>query len=253
MASITVIEVNDLTRTLIEVTFTTDDTLRKVELTNDGINYISATTYTQTSAIFDISSWSNGTYNECKLRATYATASSGGDNPGGSLPGGGDSGGDSGSTGGGDSGGGTTPDPGGSETPGGGDTTGDIVLFDNGLTSGYTISNGANYTVGDKITLSHGANTYFGFDQSVTFNAGDSISFVIDTCGSDASAYITRICYLDNNNTLQGYETSVTDDVVSAGLPYILTHTFTSKTTIKPALMKYFGNITISKVYVTRT
>ena len=248
MASITVIEVNDLTRTLIEVTFTTDDTLRKVELTNDGINYISATTYTQTSAIFDISSWSNGTYNECKLRATYATASSGGDNPGG-----GDSGGDSGSTGG-DTGGGSTGggSTGGGETPGG-DTTSDIVLFDNGLAESYTISKGANYTVGDKITLSHGANTYFGFDQSVTFNAGDSISFVIDTCGSDASAYITRICYLDNNNTLQGYETSVTDDVVSAGLPYILTHTFTSKTTIKPALMKYFGNITISKVYVTRT
>ena len=237
MASITVIEVNDLTRTLIEVTFTTDDTLRKVELTNDGINYISATTYTQTSAIFDISSWSNGTYNECKLRATYATASPSGD-----------------------SGGGETPDPGGSETPGGGttpdpggDTTSDIVLFDNGLTEGYTISNGVNYTVGDKITLSHGSNTYFGFDQTITFNAGDTINFVIDTCGSNASGYITRVCYLDNNNTLQGYETSVTDDVVSAGLPYILTHTFTSKTTIKPALMKYFGNITISKVYVTRT
>ena len=245
MASITVIEVNDLTRTLIEVTFTTDDTLRKVELTNDGINYISATTYTQTSAIFDISSWSNGTYNECKLRATYATASSGGDNPGGSLPGGGDSGGDSGSTGGGDSGGGTTPDP-------GGDTTSDIVLFDNGLTEGYTISNGTNYTVGDKITLSHGANTYFGFDQTITFKAGDSISFIIDTCGSDASGYITRVCWLDDNNALQGYETAITDDVVSANLPYTLTHTFSATTTIKPALMKYFGNITISKVYVTR-
>ena len=74
MASITVTGVSDLTRTLVEVTFTTDDALRKVELTNDGINYISATTYTQTSAIFDISSWSNGTYNECELRATYATA-----------------------------------------------------------------------------------------------------------------------------------------------------------------------------------
>lgn len=239
MASITVIEVNDLTRTLIEVTFTTDDTLRKVELTNNGINYISATTYTQTSAIFDISSWSNGTYNKCKLRATYATASSGGDNPGGSLPGGGDSGGDSGSTGGG-------------ETPGG-DTTSDIVLFDNGLAEGYTISKGANYTVGDKITLSHGANTYFGFDQTITFNAGDTINFIIDTCGSDASGYITRVCWLDDNNALQGYETAVTDDVVSANLPYTLTHTFNSTTTIKPALMKYFGNITISKVYVTRT
>ena len=237
MASITVTGVSDLTRTLVEVTFTTDDTLRKVELTNDGINYISATTYTQTSAVFDISSWPNGTYDKCELRATYATASPGG----------------------GSTGGGETPDPGGSETPGGGttpdpggDTTSDIVLFDNGLTAGYTISNGANYTVGDKITLSNGPNTYFGFDQAVTFNAGDSISFIIDTCGSDASAYITRVCYLDNNNTLQGYETSITDDVVSANLPYTLTHTFSTATTIKPALMKYFGNITISKVYVTR-
>lgn len=223
MASITVTGVSDLTRTLVEVTFTTDDTLRKVELTNDGINYISATTYTQTSAVFDISSWSNGTYNKCELRATYATASPGGETPG----------------------------PGG-ETPGG-DTTSDIVLFDNGLTEGYTISKGANYEVGDKITLSHSPNTYFGFDQTITFKAGDSISFIIDTCGSDASAYITRVCYLDDNNTLQGYETSITDDVVSANLPYTLTHTFSSTTTIKPALMKYFGNITISKVYVTRT
>ena len=229
MASITVTGTSDLTRTLIEVTFTTDDTLKKVELTNDGINYISATTYTQTSATFDISSWPNGTYDKCKLRATYATASTGGGSTGGSET----------------PGGGTTPDP-------GGDTTSDIVLFDNGLKADYTISNGANYTVGDKITLTHGANTYFGFDQSITFNAGDSISFVIDTCGSDASGYITRICYLDNDNVLQGYDTAVTDDVVSANLPYTLTRTFNSTTTIKPALMKYFGNATISKVYVTR-
>ena len=129
----------------------------------------------------------------------------------------------------------------------------ETVLFDNGLAEGYTISKGANYTVGDKITLNHGANTYFGFDQSVTFNAGDSISFVIDTCGSNASGYITRVCWLDDNNALQGYETAVTDDVVSANLPYTLTHTFNSTTTIKPALMKYFGNITISKVYITTT
>ena len=129
----------------------------------------------------------------------------------------------------------------------------ETVLFDNGLAEGYTISKGANYTVGDKITLNHGSNTYFGFDQTVTFNAGDTINFVIDTCGSNASAYITRVCYLDDSNQLQGYETAVTDDVVSANLPYTLTHTFNSTTTIKPALMKYFGNITISKVYVTTT
>ena len=44
----------------------------------------------------------------------------------------------------------------------------------------------------------------------------------------------------------------MTDDVVSANLPYTLTRTFNYSTTIKPALMKYFGKITISKVYVTR-
>ncbi len=128
----------------------------------------------------------------------------------------------------------------------------EITLFDNGLTENYTISNGSNYTVDNLITLSHSSNTYFGFDQSVTFNAGDSINFIIDSCSHDASAYITRVCYLDDNNTLQGYETAVTDDIISAGLPYTLTHTFNNKTTIRPALMKYFGNITISKVYVSR-
>ena len=127
-----------------------------------------------------------------------------------------------------------------------------ITLFDNGLVEGYTISNGTNYEVSNVITLSHSANTYFGFDQTVTFNKGDSINFVINTCGSDSSSFITRVCYLDNSNRLQGYDTAVTDDVISAGLPYVLTHTFNSKVTIKPALMKYFGNITVSKVYVIR-
>ena len=91
-----------------------------------------------------------------------------------------------------------------------------------------------------------------GFDQTVTVNSGDSINFVIDTCSHYASDYNTRVCYLDNSNRLQGYDTAVTDDVVSANLPYKLTHTFNSKVTIKPALMKYFGNITVSKVYVIR-
>ena len=126
------------------------------------------------------------------------------------------------------------------------------ILFDNGLVDGYTISNGKNYTVGDKITLNAGADTYFGFDQTITFNEGDSISFVIDTCENRAPGYVTRICYLDNDNALQGYDTSVTDDVGSANLPYTLTRTFNYSTTIKPALMKYFGKITISKIYVTR-
>ena len=127
-----------------------------------------------------------------------------------------------------------------------------ITLFDNGLTEGYIISNGANYEVSNVITLNNGSNTYFGFDQSITFNAGDSINFIIDTCSHDSSDYNTRVCCLSDSNKLQGYETAVTDDVISANLPYKLTHTFNSKVTIKPALMKYFGNITVSKVYVIR-
>ena len=127
-----------------------------------------------------------------------------------------------------------------------------ITLFDNGLADGYTISNGKNYTVGDKITLNAGADTYFGFDQTITFNEGDSISFVIDTCESRAPGYVTRICYLDSDNAPQGYDTAVSDDIVSANLPYTLTRTFNYATTIRPSLIKYFGSITISKVYVTR-
>ena len=127
-----------------------------------------------------------------------------------------------------------------------------ITLFDNGLADGYTISNGKNYTVGDKITLNAGADTYFGFDQTITFNEGDSISFVIDTCESRAPGYVTRICYLDSDNAPQGYDTAVSDDIVSANLPYTLTRTFNYATTIRPSLIKYFGSITINKVYVTR-
>ena len=70
--------------------------------------------------------------------------------------------------------------------------------------------------------------------------------------GSDTSAYITRVCYLDDSNVLQAYDTVITDNVVKANLPYTLTHTFNQDTTCRPALLKYFGDITISKVYVIR-
>ena len=133
-----------------------------------------------------------------------------------------------------------------------GEVTDGLILFDNGLKGNYTISNGSNYTVDNVITLSPSPNTYFGFDQSVTFNAGDSINFVINSCSSDASAYITRVCYLDDLDRLQAYDTVVTDNVVKANLPYTFTHTFNQDTTCRPALLKYFGDITISKVYVTR-
>lgn len=133
-----------------------------------------------------------------------------------------------------------------------GEVTDGLILFDNGLKGNYTISNGSNYTVDNVITLSPSPNTYFGFDQSVTFNAGDSINFVINSCSSDASTYITRVCYFDDLYRLQTYNTVVTDNIVKANLPYTFTHTFNQDTTCRPALLKYFGEITISKVYVTR-
>lgn len=54
------------------VNFTTDiENITNIELTKDGSTYISATTFNNSSAIFNISSWGNGTYSNCRLRATY--------------------------------------------------------------------------------------------------------------------------------------------------------------------------------------
>ena len=92
MASLNISSSPSTTTNTITVNFTTDvSNISKVELSNNGgSTYISATSYTSSSAIFNVATWSNGTYNNCKLRLTYSESSSGGTTPGGgSTPGGG--------------------------------------------------------------------------------------------------------------------------------------------------------------------
>lgn len=91
MASLNISSSPSTTSNTITVNFTTDvSNISKVELSNDGgSTYISATSYTSSSAVFNVASWSNGTYSNCKLRLTYTdSSSSGGTTPGGgSTPG----------------------------------------------------------------------------------------------------------------------------------------------------------------------
>ena len=92
MASLTISNSPSTTTNTITVNFTTDvSNISKAELSNDGgSTYISATSYTSSSAVFNVATWSNGTYNNCKLRLTYTDSSSGGTTPGGGAePGGG--------------------------------------------------------------------------------------------------------------------------------------------------------------------
>ena len=90
MASVTVSTNPSTTGNTLTVNFTTDATnITNVQLTKDGSNYISATSFTNASATFNVASWTNGTYNNCHLKVIYTETSSGG-NPGG------DSGGSSG-------------------------------------------------------------------------------------------------------------------------------------------------------------
>ena len=92
MASLTISGSPSTTTNTITVSFATDvSNISKAELSNDGgSTYISATSYTSSSAVFNVATWSNGTYNNCKLRLTYTDSSSGGTTPGGGTePGGG--------------------------------------------------------------------------------------------------------------------------------------------------------------------
>ena len=86
MASVTISGTPSTTTNTITVNFATDvSNVSKVELSKDGgSTYISATSYTSSSAVFNVASWSNGTYSNCKLRLTYTdSSSSGGTTPGG--------------------------------------------------------------------------------------------------------------------------------------------------------------------------
>ena len=79
MANVTVSTNPSTKNNTLTVNFTTDvNNITGVQLTKDGSNYISATSFTNTSATFNVASWSNGTYNNCYLKVIYTEASSGG-------------------------------------------------------------------------------------------------------------------------------------------------------------------------------
>lgn len=79
MATITVSSNPSTTGDTLTVNFTTDVTnISDILLSKDGgSTYISATSFTKSSAVFNISNWDNGTYSNCKLKCVY-TESGGG-------------------------------------------------------------------------------------------------------------------------------------------------------------------------------
>lgn len=79
MASITVSSNPSTTENTLTVNFTTDATnITDILISKDGgSTYESATSFTNTKAVFDVSSWNNGTYSNCKLKCVYTETSSG--------------------------------------------------------------------------------------------------------------------------------------------------------------------------------
>ena len=167
MANVTVSTNPSTNNNTLTVNFTTDATnITDVQLTKDGGNYTSATSFTGTSATFNVASWSNGIYDNCYLKVIY-TASTGG-----------------GGTGGGDSGGGSTEAP-------------IELVFRNGK---INASNGAEepdsvigitdfiqYSTNKKLTCTAN-NCYldiFIYDNNYTFegkqgyNIGDSVNYTL--------------------------------------------------------------------------
>ncbi len=73
MASINVPNNPSSSSNTLIVNFTTDVTnITDIQISKDGgSSYISATSFNSTSATFDISSWNNGTYTNCKLKCVY--------------------------------------------------------------------------------------------------------------------------------------------------------------------------------------
>ena len=79
MANVTVSTNLSTKNDTLTVNFTTDiDNITDVLLTKDGGTYISATSFTDTSATFNVASWNNGIYDNCHLKVIYTEASSGG-------------------------------------------------------------------------------------------------------------------------------------------------------------------------------
>ena len=55
----------------ITVNYTTDVRLTNIKLSKDNINFIEPISFSQVSALFDISTWNNGEYTNCILRGYY--------------------------------------------------------------------------------------------------------------------------------------------------------------------------------------
>lgn len=80
MATITVSSNPSTTGDTLTVNFTTDATnISDILISKDGgSSYTSATSFTNTTAVFNVSSWSNGTYSNCKLKCVYTESGEGG-------------------------------------------------------------------------------------------------------------------------------------------------------------------------------
>lgn len=80
MATITVSSNPSTTGDTLTVNFTTDATnITDILISKDGgSTYESATSFTSSKAVFNVSSWSNGTYSNCKLKCVYTEGGSGG-------------------------------------------------------------------------------------------------------------------------------------------------------------------------------
>ena len=63
------------TTKFVTIPYQCDETVKKLELTKDGTNFITATDFTQVDGLFNIESWPNGTYSNCYLRATVKAQS----------------------------------------------------------------------------------------------------------------------------------------------------------------------------------
>ena len=89
MASLTISGSPSTTTNTITVNFTTDvSNISKAELSKDGgSTFINATSFNSSSAVFNVGAWTNGTYNNCKLRLTYTESSTGGGTTSNILPG----------------------------------------------------------------------------------------------------------------------------------------------------------------------
>lgn len=79
MATITVSINPSTTGDTLTVEFTTDATnISDILISKDGgSTYESATSFTNSKAVFNVSKWSNGSYSNCKLKCVYTETTSG--------------------------------------------------------------------------------------------------------------------------------------------------------------------------------